>query len=148
MVRIKNAITGYFVGPWDFTTPPTDATLELAKYITTVTDDTDETVEDTAFYDGDGTPESDVTGIKKTYSFEGMFDQDDPAMAFIATLEFATGDARKIAFKQVRTDGSVLFGRGTLTVPKVTGGDAQDYALFECTISWDKTPMITPPVSP
>lgn len=143
MARKKNALTEYYVGEW--TTPASEAALRLAKWISSVTDDSDETTEDTAFYDGDGTPESDVVSVKKSYSFEGMYDEDDPAMKFIAGLELETGEARKIAFKQVRTDGTELTGRATVTDIKVTGGDASEYATFSCTIGWDTKPTITPP---
>lgn len=146
MARIKNALTGYFVGPWVDSVMTTDATLELAKWITTVTDDSDEETNDQGFYDGDGTEETDVISIKKTYSFEGMYDEDDAGMKFIADLEFLTGDARKIAFKQVRTNGDTLFGRATASAIKVTGGDATEYPVFEVTISWDSSPSITPAI--
>lgn len=142
MARKKNALTEYFVGEW--TTPASEAALRLAKWISSVSDDSDESVEDSAFYDGDGTPESDVVSVKKSYSFEGMYDEEDPAMKFIAGLELETGEARKIAFKQKRTDGSTLSGRATVTEIKVTGGEASEYATFSCTIGWDAKPTVTP----
>lgn len=148
MARIKNALTGYFVDAWDAGTPPTDATLELAKWISTVTDDSDETVDSSAYYDGDGTLTDDITGIKKTYTFSGAYDDEDPAMKFIKNLEFTLGDARKVAFKQVRTDGTTYFGKATVTAIKVTGGEASDYPVFECAIAWDQVPTITPPTPP
>ena len=144
MVRIKNAITAYFVDAWEEGTT-TDATLELARWISSVTDDTDETVNTVAYYDGDGTPTDDITALKKVYTFEGTFDQEDPAMAFIASLEFETGEARKIAFKQNRTDGSSLFGKATVSAIKVTGGPAEEYPVFECAIAWDNRPTLTQP---
>ena len=147
MARKKNALTKYFVGPW--TDDTSTATQRLAKWISSVTDDSDESTEDSAFYDGDGTPESDVVSVKKSYSFEGMYDETDPAMKYIASLEFETGEGRNIAFKQERTDGSILEGRATVTEIKVTGGEASEYATFGCSISWDSKPKITPaPVTP
>lgn len=143
MARKKNALTEYYVG--DLTTSAGDAKLRLAKWISSVSDDSDESTEETAFYDGDGTPESDVVSVKKSYSFEGMYDEADPAMKFIAGLELETGEARKIAFKQVRTDGSTLTGRATVTEIKVTGGEASEYATFSCVIGWDSKPTVTPP---
>lgn len=144
MARKKNALTEYYVS--ESAEDATDATwLRLAKWISTVTDDSDEENEDQGFYDGDGTPETDVISVKKSYSFEGMYDDDDPAMKFIASLEFETGEGRKILFKQVRTNGTELVGPATVTEPKVTGGEATEYATFECVISWDKKPQITTP---
>src|SRR5690606_34561687 len=143
MARKKNALTEYHVGaiPADELSGP--EYKRLAKWVSTVTDDSEEEVEDQAFYDGDGTPEDDVISVKKTYTFEGMYDEEDPAMKFIAGLEFETGEARKIMFKQVRTNGDVLEGKATLKEIKVTGGEASEYATFECAITWDRTPEIT-----
>lgn len=140
MARQKNALTKYFVGELSEEV----ADLRLGKWIETVTDDSDEETEDMGFYDGDGTPETDVISVKKTYTFEGFYDDDDEAMKFIAGLEFETGEGRKIWFKQERTNGDVLEGPATVTDVKVTGGEATEYATFECAISWDKRPEITP----
>ena len=144
MTPIKNAITGYFVGQWDETSPPTDAPLELAVFISEVNSNTDETVDTVAYYDGDGTPEDNVRAIKKTYDVVGLRSAGDAAQDFIAGLEFQPSTARKIAFKQVRTDGSTYFGRATVSNINVTGGPAEEFAPFECSISWDRTPTITP----
>lgn len=147
MARQKNALTEYYVGVWSDL--ETEAALRLAKWISSVSDDSDESTEEQGFYDGDGTPESDVVSIKKSYSFEGMYDETDPAMKFIAGLEFETGEGRKVAFKQKRTNGDVLTGRATVTDIKLTGGEATEYATFSCKISWDTKPTITPaPVIP
>lgn len=142
MARKKNALTEYHVGaiPID---PATTEYNRLAKWVSTVTDDSEEETEDQGYYDGDGTPETDVISVKKSYSFEGMYDEDDPAMKFIASLEFETGEARKVMFKQVRTNGDTLEGKATVSEIKVTGGEATEYATFECTIGWDKKPTIT-----
>lgn len=142
MPRKKNALTQYYVGAIPANDGETDY-FRLAKWISNVEDDSDEETEDTGFYDGDGTPETDIISVKKAYSFEGMYDEDDPAMKFIADLEFETGEKRKIMFKQVRTNGDTLEGKATVSEIKVTGGEATEYATFECTIAWDKKPTIT-----
>src|SRR5690625_866718 len=142
MARAKNALTEYHVAE-----TPTDELepdyLRLARWISTVEDDSDEEIEEEGYYDGDGTPESDVIFVKKNYTFEGLYDDSDPAMNFIAEKEFETGEGRKIMLKQVRTNGDELVGPATLTDVKVTGGEATEYATFECAISWDKKPKIT-----
>lgn len=142
MAREKNALTKYFVAEMveDGMEPEY---FRLAKWISTVTDDSEEEVESTAYYDGDGTPEDDVISVKKTYTFEGTRDDEDPAQNLIAGLEFETGEARKIMFKQERTNGDILEGPATVKEIKVTGGEASEYALFSCAISWDRKPDIT-----
>lgn len=142
MARQKNALTGYFVAPCT-EDAGTELYEELAKWISTVSDESDEEVEDTAWYDGDGTEESDVTAIKKAYTFEGMYDDTNAAMNLIADMEFEKGEGRRVMFKQVRTDGTVLEGLATVTEIKVTGGDAADFAPFECTITWNQKPVDT-----
>lgn len=143
MARKKNALTKHFVAPI-----PTDEAVEpdymrLARYISSVEDEPEEEAEDIGYYDGDGTPETDVMSVKKQFTFEGMYDDDDPAMEFIRSLEFETGEGRKIMYKQERTDGTTLEGPATVTEPVTTGGEATEYAAFGCTISWDRKPDIT-----
>lgn len=140
MARKKNALTEYYVAPWTETEPEYN---QLAKWISSVSDDSSEENEEQAWYDGDGTPETDIVSVKKIYNFEGLYDEEDPAMKFIASLELETGEARKIAFKQVRTDGTTLEGRATVSEIKVTGGEASEYAQFSCTIGWDAKPEVT-----
>lgn len=142
MSRKKNALTSYFVAPLEEGAGTPDY-MELAKWISSVTDDSDENVESTGYYDGDGTPEDDVTSISEKYSFEGMYDDTDPAMKFIASLKHELGEGRKIMFKKVESNGDTYEGRATVTEPKYSGGEATEYAAFSCTISFDKRPTKT-----
>lgn len=139
MAKMKNALTQYFVGPTDG-----EADLELAKWISEVNDSTDETTEDTAYYDGDGTTETEVTAIKLGYEFVGLFDKEDPAQAFIDGLKYLVGDGRKINFKQVHADGTTLEGPATVTSIVTKGGAASDFEPFQCTIVWNAVPTVTP----
>lgn len=141
MARVKNALSEHYVGEY-MDAETSEADLRLAKWIREVEDDSDEEVEDEAFYDGDGTLEQDVTSISKGYTFEGMFDAEDPAQKFIADLEFEVGEARKIWYKQVRTDGRTLQGKATVSDIVVMGGPAEEYETFSCRITWDAKPKI------
>lgn len=142
MTRTKNALTEHHVAE----TVEDDKEAEwlrLSKWIREVGDESDEDVEEEAFYDGDGTPESDVVSIKKNHPVEGMYDDSDPAHKLIRSKEFETGEGRKILYKQVRTNGDELVGPATLLDIVTTGGPADEYAPLECTISWDRKPKIT-----
>ena len=141
-MREKNALTEYHIGKEE------ETMLQLAKWIQVVEDESDEEVEEYAFYDGDGTPEQDVISVSKKYAFEGFYDNEDEAHRFIADLEFETGEGRKVWFKQVRTSGEVLEGKATVTEPVVTGGEASEYATLSFTVAWDNKPEITNEVSP
>ena len=139
MSRKKNALTSYFVAPLVKGSETPDF-MELAKWISSVTDESEENVEDTGYYDGDGTPEKDVTSVSESYSFEGMYDDEDPAMKFIAGLKQELGEGRKIMFKKVESNGDTYEGQATVTEPKSSGGEAIEYAVFSCIISFDKRP--------
>lgn len=143
MTRQKNALRGHFVAPYNGGTEPTgeSAWLELAKWITDVSDDTDEKTEDQAFYDGDGTEETSVISVKGAYTFEGTYDPEDPAQALIAAMKYKTGDERKVWHKVVQSDKKKQFvGVATVTEIKAGSGAAADYEAFGCKISYNATP--------
>lgn len=143
MTRQKNALRGHFVAPYNNGTEPTGEStwLELAKWITDVSDDTDEKTEDQAFYDGDGTEETSVISVKGAYTFEGTYDPEDKAQALIAAMKYKTGDERKVWHKVVQSDKKKQFvGVATVTEIKAGSGAAADYEAFGCKISYNATP--------
>lgn len=145
MVRIKNAITQYFVA--EVPTAGTDPVwLELANFITEVNDNTDETTEDSAYYSGDGTTTTEVTQVKGGYDFVGFYDASDAAQAMIAGKKYQIGSARRIMFAQKLSDATELAGEATVSAIVATGGAAEDYEPFQCTIQWNEIP--TTPATP
>lgn len=145
MGRMKNALRGHFIQAY---TPgqetPGEIWLELAKWISTIGDDTQEETEDTAYYDGDGTPETDVISVAGAYSVEGFYDPEDPAQALIAGMKYKTGDGRKLWHKVVAADGKKEWvGRATVSSIVAGAGDAQAYETFSCNIKYDSIPSET-----
>lgn len=142
MGKHKNVETKHFLAD----IPTGDETepdyMPLARGVLSVGSEGDENVEEFAYYDGDGTPESDVISVKKNHPVEGHFYDDEPSHKFIRNKEFATGDERKCMYKQVRSTGETLIGVATLLDINTTGGPAEEYAPLACTISWDKKPEI------
>lgn len=141
-MRKKNALTKYYVAPIPQGNEEPEW-LRLARWINTVNDDSEEETEEDADYFGDGTPQTDVVSVKKAYSFEGKFDEEDPAHQFVASKELTIGDDRKILFKQERTNGDVLTGKATISDIKITGGEATEYAPISFKIGWDEIPTVT-----
>lgn len=139
--RSKNALTEYYLADVPVLPETEPEWKRLAKYISSVPDETDEETEDTAYYDGDGTPETDVMSIKKGFAFEGLRDPEDAAQNLVADREMTVGDDRKIMLKQVRPNGDTFKGRATVTDIIASGGDAEEYQPFECTITWDRLPV-------
>lgn len=150
MARLKNALRAHFIAPVTKTgpEPAEEDYLELAKWISEVTDDTDEETDDTGFYDGDGTKETTVTGVSGAYSFSGFYDAEDPAQALVATKKYKIGDDRKVWHKIISADGKKQWtGIATLSDIKAGDGNATDYEAFGCKVTYNQLPVekvITP----
>lgn len=142
MARNKNALRGHFVQAYvPGNETPGDEWLELAKWITTIGDDTQEESEDQAYYDGDGTPETEITSVAGAYTPEGTFDPEDAAQALIASLKYKTGVGRKVWHKVVSADGKKEWvGRATVSDIVAGAGDASAYEEFGCNIRFDQLP--------
>ncbi len=143
MAREKNALRGHFVQEYipGVETPVDADWLELAKYISSISDDTQEETEDTAFYDGDGTPETSVISVAGAYSVEGQYDPTDEAQELIAGLKYKTGEGRKVHHKVVAANRSKEWvGRATVTGIVAGSGDASAYETFSCNIRFDAIP--------
>lgn len=145
MARFKNALRGHFVQAYEpGTEEPGDEWLELAKWISSISDDTQEGTEETAYYDGDGTPETDVISVAEAYNVEGLYDTEDPAQELIASLKRKTGVGRKVWHKVVRADGKKEWvGRATVSNIVAGSGDASAYETFSCNIRYDFIPEET-----
>lgn len=146
MARQKNALRGHFIAP--VTDPKTEpdkaAYKELAKWIEDVDDDTDETTTSVAYYDGDGTEETTVTGVKGSYTFKGTYDKEDEAMALVAGLKYKLGNDRLVWHKVVDSDGkNQHVGIATVSGIKAGSGAAANYEEFSCKISYNSLPKTT-----
>lgn len=146
MARLKNALRGHFIQAYERgqDEPSTEEWLELANYITDISDDTNEETEDIAYYSGDGTPETEVTSVAMGYTVEGTYDSEDAAQAHIASLRFELGQGRKVWHRVVSADGKEEFvGRATVSAIVAGSGAASDYETFSCTIRFDQLPKVT-----
>lgn len=142
MARKKNALRGHFIAALDEsdkTKVPT-VWLELAKWITEITDDTDEGTEETGYYDGDGTPTTEIVTIAEKWTVTGTYDSTDAAQALVASKKRVLGDERKVWHKIVQTDGKVYAGIATLSEIKAGTGEATTYEEFSCVLNYDQIP--------
>lgn len=145
MARQKNALRGHFIAPYKAGKSETEVTddtvMELAKWIKDISDDTDEKTEDEAYYDGDGTEETTVVGVKGAYTFEGTYDPEDKAQAHIASLKYKLGDERKVWHLIVSADGKKQWlGVATVTEIIAGSGAAADFEAFGCKITYNTLP--------
>lgn len=148
--RMKNALRGHFIAPYitGVAKPPAESAFkQLAKWITTVSDSTEEQTNSEAFYDGDGTPETSVNSVASGYSFEGYYDSTDEAQQIIEEMRFKTGSDRKVWHKVVSADGKKEWtGIAVVTAIVAGAGEAEEYETFNCTITYSQIPVeATPP---
>lgn len=144
MARKKNALRGHFIAALDETDPTKAPTvwLELAKWITEITDDTDETTEESGDYAGDGTPRTDVTAIAEKWTVTGTYDATDEAQALVASKKRVIGEERKLWHKIVQTDGKTYAGIATVTEIKAGSGEATTFEEFGCVLNYDQIPEL------
>ncbi|HER4594812.1 phage tail tube protein [Streptococcus pyogenes] len=152
MARQKNALRGHFIAPYvkgEKTEVAKDKFLELAKWIKDISDDTDEKTEDEAYYDGDGTEETTVVGVKGAYTFEGTYDPDDEAQKHIADMKYKTGDGRKVWHLIVSAhEKKQWLGVATVTEIIAGSGAAADFEAFGCKITYNSLPKESKEIIP
>lgn len=142
--RKKNALRQHHIAPYTETKPTATAYLRLAKWITSISDSSDEEVEDVGYYNGDGTPETEVRSIKGAYDFEGTYDPTDPAQKLIAGMKYKLGLERKCWHKIVSADGLEIYeGVATVTDIIAGSGEATEDEEFSCTITYNQIPELT-----
>jgi len=128
MARNKNAVRQHFVAPYGETVPAMGEFLPLAKFITEITDASDDTIDEFADYAGDGTIQSDVTGIQEAWDVSGTFDITDPAQALIASKKRETGVGRKLWHMIIDSNGTEeIFGVATALDIIAGSGAAEDH---------------------
>lgn len=142
MARNKNALRGHFLQDYESgQTKPGEEWLELAEWITDITDDTQEEAEDVAYYSGDGTPENEIISVAGAYNVEGTYDPEDAAQALVASKKYKTGEERKVWHKVVSADGKKEWmQRATLSAIVAGSGNAAEFEAFSCNIRFDRLP--------
>ncbi|MCL1948591.1 MAG: phage tail protein [Turicibacter sp.] len=139
----KNALRRHEVAPFvNENQVPTDAQfMVLSKYISDISDATDETMEAVAFYDGDGTPEHIVQNVAVAYDVEGFYLPSDPAQKFIADMKLKRGAGRFCWHRVTSADGTTTWvGPATVSAIVAGSGAAGDDETFSCTITYNKIP--------
>lgn len=148
-MRNKNALRIHEIQDYVPGQEPTeDGWLQLAHLISDISDSTNESTEEEAWYDGDGTPEETVTSVAEAYDVEGQWDSEDGAQVLIESKKRKIGDERKVWHRITRSDGKKRYtGRATALNIVAGSGNAAEYEAFGCTLRYDHIPAeeeITP----
>lgn len=118
----------------------------LSRGITEIAPSPNESTEDKDYYDGYGTPTTDVTSTQIQYEVTGDRCYGDPAQDFIASRALETGDGRKTQFRHTSPNGDTIEGDCTLLnlTPNSGQGEASAFGAFTCTIATAGSPKYTP----
>lgn len=118
----------------------------LSRGITEISPSPNESTEDKDYYDGYGTPTTDVTSTQIQYEVTGDRCYGDPAQDFIASRALETGDGRKTQFRHTSPNGDTIEGDCTLLnlTPNSGQGEASALGAFTCTIATAGSPKYTP----
>ena len=145
-MRNKNAKRQHFVAPFngEANAPAVAEFLPLAKFITEITDGSDDMTDEFADYAGDGTVQTDIIGIQESWDISGTFDATDPAQALIAGMKREVGNARKLWHRIVDSNGTEeVIGVATALSIVAGSGAAEDHEEFSCTLQYDQRPTVT-----
>ena len=144
-MRNKNAKRQHSVAPYlGETEAPTTGFLPLAKFITEITDSSDDVTDEFADYAGDGTVQTDVIGIQEAWDVSGTFDATDAAQNLIAGMKREVGSDRKVWHKIIDSNNTQeVVGVATALSIVAGSGAAEDHEEFSCTLQFDQRPTVT-----
>ena len=115
----------------------------LEEGIQTVSVEGNETVDQTAYYSGDGFASSDITGGQPIFSFEGHRYYGDTGQDYIAGLMYKYGTDRKTKFRTTDVNtGETVTCDCTVANIVCFGGDAPSKQTFSFEIHFNGQPTI------
>ncbi|ASD31978.1 capsid protein [Lactiplantibacillus plantarum] len=117
--------------------------VPLAAGISGVTPAANETDDNTAYYDGAGFTDTDVTGKRITLAFTGHRVIGDAAQDYVASKFLAIGPNLKTLGRWTDTNGNVVISSVTLTAIVPMGGNANAKQTFSFTMSFNGKPIMT-----
>jgi len=145
-MRNKNAERRHYVAPFVAgveTRPTMEEFLPLAKYITEITDGSDDVTDEFADFAGDGTVQTDVIGIQESWDVSGTFDATDAAQGLIAGMKREVGNGRKVWHLIIDSNESQeVYGVATALSIVAGSGAAEDHEEFSCTLQFDQMPEV------
>jgi len=143
-MRNKNAKRQHFVAPFTGDSEPSMAEfLPLAKYITEITDGSEDTTDEFADYAGDGTVQTDIIGIQESWDITGTFDATDAAQALVASMKREVGNGRKLWHLIIDSNGTQEVIGVATAINIISGsGAAEEHEEFSCTLQFDQRPLV------
>ncbi|VDG26347.1 phage tail tube protein [Lactiplantibacillus mudanjiangensis] len=113
----------------------------MAAGISGVTPAANETDDNTAYYDGSGFTDTDVTGKRITLAFSGHRVVGNAAQDFIAGKFLSIGENLKTLARWTNPDGTKIVSNVTITAIVPMGGNANAKQTFSYTLSFNGKPI-------
>ncbi|CAH1853323.1 phage tail tube protein [Convivina praedatoris] len=113
----------------------------LATGITTITPSASETADTTAYYDGEGFADHDVTGKAIQFAIAGHRKFGDPAQDFVASKFIAVGDTLRTLARWTDPQGNIVQFVATLVAVVPFGGAANVKQTFSFTLAANGKPQ-------
>lgn len=121
-----------------------DELLSIARGISTVSFDNDESVEDYQYLDGMGVAERDINGQILSWTFEGHREENDELQNLILDeMLIVEGDNRSGFFEITKPNGVTISGPATVTDIEDMAGEAPERTQIAFTITFAGKPEIT-----
>jgi len=144
MARNKNAKRQHFVAAFTGEGNAPAEFYPLAKFITEITDGSEDKTDEFADYAGDGTVQTDIIGIQESWDVSGTFDLTDEAQALIAGMKRKVGNERKVWHKIIDSNNTEeVMGVATVLDIIAGSGAAEEHEEFSCTLQFDQRPAVT-----
>lgn len=114
----------------------------LSRGIATVTPAGNETANNDAYYDGGAYGSNDITGKRPQWSFAGHRVYGDKAQDYVASKEFAVGEALKTRMLWINSTGDMIVAHVTIMTIVVSGGNANAKQTFSFVLGMNGEPVI------
>lgn len=144
LLNLKNKLEIDVSGNSDLEEVEDDNMEVLAAGINSITPAAADTTDETAYWDGEGFTESEVTGKNVTFALAGHRVIGDPAQDYVAENFLSIGDKLRTVARWTDPAGNVVEAVATLTSIVPFGGNANEKQTFSFTLALNGKPKYTP----
>lgn len=117
--------------------------VRLAAGLSSAAPSNNETIDQSAYLDGDGFLSSDVTGAQRIWSITGHRDESDAAQNYIMSVQDTLGEDRKTNFREYDSKGNMRSGSVTICNVESDGGDASSKSEIGFELHFNGKPAYT-----
>lgn len=143
-LNFKNKLEIDVSGNADIEAVEDDNMAVLAAGINSITPAASDTTDATAYWDGEGFTDTEVTGKEVTFAIAGHRVFGDEAQDYVAGKFLDIGDSLRTVSRWTDPEGNVVESVSTLTAIVPFGGNANEKQTFSFTLTLNGKPEYTP----